>query len=231
MQPTTPYEIQTHNVRELNKAWKQTTRLINESYRLKNTDAAEIQTKLLSLLFTAYTEAIFSKLIHTPCALTDAEIGILKAKFKQNSFVGWKHCLNTMVAKISSKSQQEKESIKTEIRNILNVYIKLPSEMRNRLAHGQWSIALTGDNTRKNSDITQRIDSINVVKLEQYKISFDLMALIMEDLVESPNKAHIDQYGKRLNKFNSEQAKMATWTLQGRLDRLTPKPARIYPNA
>jgi len=224
MSPTTPYEIQTHNVRELNKAWKETTRLINESYRLKNNRAAELQTKLLALLFSAYTEAIFSKLIHTPYALSMTEIENLKVKFKGNSFVGWKHCLNTMVAKITSKTESVKDAIRTDVRNILTTYIKKPSEMRNRLAHGQWSIALTSNNTQMNSEITDRIDKLDVVKLEVYKKSFDLMALIMEDLVESPNKAHIDLYSSRFATFNSEQAKMAQWTLEVRLAKLTPKP-------
>jgi len=225
MSLTTPYQIQTYNVRELNKAWKETTRLINESYRTKKNRSAELQTKLLALLFSAYTEAIFSKLIHTPYALSSVEIDDLKAKFKNNSYEGWKRCLNKMVVKITSKSENEKESIKTEIRNILLTYIKKPSEMRNRLAHGQWSIALNSPNTQKNSDITKQIDELDVVKLEVYKKSFDLMVLLIEDLVESPNKAHIEHYDDRLENFDLEQAKMAQWTLQGRLNKLAPKPS------
>lgn len=224
---TTPYEIQTHNVRELNKAWKETTRLINESYRLKNTRAANLQTKLLALLFSAYAEAIFSKLIHTPYALSETEVGDLKTKFRSNSFDGWKRCLNTMVAKIASKTGNEKDTIRTEVRNILTTYIKQPSELRNRLAHGQWSIALNSNNTQKNIELTDRIAELDVVKLEIYKKSFDLMALIMEDLVESPNKAHMQQYSSRLAKFNSEQAIMAQWSLEVRLDKLAPKPQSI----
>ncbi|GEM76096.1 hypothetical protein [Vibrio sagamiensis] len=226
MTPTTPYEIQTHNVRELNKAWKQTTMLINESYRTKNFQAVDIQTKLLALLFSAYTEAIFSKLIHTPYALNSSEIDTLKTKFRNESFAGWKHCLNTMVAKISSKTEIEKENIRSDMLLILRDYIRQPSELRNRLAHGQWSIAMNRANTQENAQITQRIADLDVVKLEVYKKSFDLMSLILEDLVESPNKAHIDHYDTRLNHFNSEQAKMASWTIQGRIARLAPKPLR-----
>ncbi|WP_139073871.1 hypothetical protein [Aliivibrio fischeri] len=210
----------------MNKAWKETTRLINESYRTKNTQSADLQTKLLALLFSAYTEAIFSKLIHTPYTLSLVEVNDLKRKFKNNSYEGWIRCLNTMVTKITSKSDTEKEAIKTEVRDILLTYIKKPSEMRNRLAHGQWSIALNSANTQKNLGITEQIKQLDVVKLEIYKKSFDLMVLIIEDLVESPNKAHIDHYVERLKKFKSEQAKMARWTLQGRLKRLAPKPSK-----
>lgn len=222
---TTLYKIQTHNVRELNKAWKETTRLINEFYRTKNVRAVKVQTKLLALLFSAYTEAIFSKLIHTPYAISEEEIEDIKNKFNSNSYDGWKRCLNKMVDKITNKSDSDKEKIKTDVRNILNVYIKQPSEIRNKLAHGQWSIALNSSNTQKNIDITERIDKLDVVKLEIYKKSFDLMVLIIEDLVESPNKAHIDHYDDRLKSFNSEQARMAQWTLQGRIQKLAPKPA------
>ena len=66
---------------------------------------------------------------------------------------------------------------------------------------------------KKNSDITKQIDELDVVKLEIYKKFFDLMVLLIEDLVESPNKAHIDHYDDRLKNFDLEQARMASWTL------------------
>ena len=83
--PRSVFSIQTENVRELEKSWEQGNRLVNESLRARDEAATAIQTKFMALLFSAYTEAIFSKLIHTPHALTKSEIKRLKAVFKKNS--------------------------------------------------------------------------------------------------------------------------------------------------
>lgn len=225
-QPRSIYQCQTANVRELEKAWEQTNRLINESYRLNDKATAIIQTKLMGLLFSAYTEAIFSKLIHTPCALTPTEIEQLKIKFKNNSYQGWVKCLELVINKIKSKDNNYKSTITNEMKQLLSIYIKKPSEVRNKIAHGQWKYALNTNNTSENEDITERINNLTVVDLTIYKKSFTLIAQIIEDLIESPDKAHISFYNDLKNKFNVEQQKMTHWTLSDRIARLRAKPSR-----
>ncbi|EID4334115.1 hypothetical protein VXI05_004520 [Vibrio parahaemolyticus] len=220
----TVFQIQTENVQELNRAWTQSTRSINESYRVRNQAAAEIQTKLTTLLFSAYTEAIFSKLIHTPYALSGAEISKLKKEFKNNSYLGWKKCVSLVVGKITSKDEEYKSNVKSEISDLIDGYIKEPSEIRNRIAHGQWVIALNTKNTRENQDITSLIQNLDIVKMDIYKKSFEMISLIIEDLVESPEKAHFKFYDQRMKKFKTEQIKMSNWKLSDRIAKLKPKP-------
>lgn len=218
------FSIQTENVRELEKSWEQGNRLINESLRARNQAAITIQTKLMALLFSAYTEAIFSKLIHTPHALTKAEIKVLIAEFKKNSYLGWVKCLDVVVNKITTKDQAYKDEVILSMNRLLEDYIKEPSEVRNRIAHGQWVIALNSNNTRENNNITIKIRNLDIIVLTRYKKSFNLISLIIEDLVESPDKAHINTYQKKIDKFKQEQIRMASWTLQGRVQKLKQKP-------
>ncbi|EHA15563.1 hypothetical protein [Halomonas sp. HAL1] len=222
--PRSIFSIQTENVRELEKAWEQGNRLVNESLRSSDQASISIQTKLMALLFSAYTEAIFSKLIHTPSALNQQEIDLLKGKFKQNSYLGWVECLKLVVNKITAKDQAHKDQVIYEVKNLLNTYIKKPNEVRNRMAHGQWVVALNSYNTQENEAVTEKIRDLDIVVLTRYKKSFFLMALIIEDLIESPDKAHVNSYQNSVDKFNREQAKMASWTLQGRVQKLKPKP-------
>lgn len=225
--PTPPksiFLIQTDNVRALEKAWEQGNRLLNESLRSQNQDSISIQTKLMALLFSSYTEAIFSKLIHTPSTLTQTEINSLKSKFKSNSYQGWLKCLKVIVNKITTKDQSYKDKVIVDVTTLLKNYIKEPSEVRNRMAHGQWVTALNTDNTKINNDLSTKIGMLDIITLTRYKKSFTLLSLIIEDLVESPNKAHINTYQDKINKFNQEQLKMASWTLTGRINKLRPKP-------
>lgn len=222
--PRSVFSIQTENIRELEKAWEQGNRLVNESFRNKNQATEMIQTKLMALLFSAYTEAIFSKLIHTPYALEQQEITKLKSKFKTNSYNGWVACLKLIVGKIMTKDQAYKTQVISDVTRLLNDYIKEPSEVRNRMAHGQWVIALNAKNTQENDSITNKIRDLDIVVLTKYKKSFTLMSLIIEDLIESPDKAHVNTYQAKIEKFQKEQIKMASWTLQGRIDRLKQKP-------
>lgn len=218
------FSIQTENVRELEKSWEQGNRLVNESLRNRDQAATTIQTKLMALLFSAYTEAIFSKLIHTPQALTEKEISKLKSEFKKNSYRGWVECLNLIVGKITTKDKAYKDQVILDVKNLLENYIKQPSEVRNRMAHGQWVIALNSTNTQKNSSITSKIRNLDIITLTRYKKSFSLISLIIEDLIESPNKAHVNTYRKKIDEFNKEQQRMAPWTLQGRIQKLRQKP-------
>lgn len=226
--PSTPpksiFSVQTDNVRALEKAWEQGNRLLNESLRNQSEDAISIQTKLMALLFSSYTEAIFSKLIHTPNALTQVEINALKSKFKTNSYLGWVECLKVIVNKITGKDQSYKDKVIGDVTTLLTNYIKEPSEVRNRMAHGQWVTALNTDNTKINNDLSNKIRMLDIIVLTRYKKSFTLLSQIIEDLVESPNKAHINTYQQKINEFNQEQIKMASWTLAGRITKLKPKP-------
>jgi archaellum component FlaC len=225
----TPHEItiifqsQTENVRELEKAWKLTNSIINEAYRTNDLSTATFQTRMLALIFCAYSEAMFSKLIHTPYGFSSGEIETIKSKAQHNIYQGWLECLSVVTNKINTTNEEYRSEIVKDVAEIIESYIKEPSEIRNKIAHGQWKVALNSKNTAINSDATAKVQAINIVDLTRYKSSFSKLSIIMEDLIESPNHAHWKFYDKNVTEYRSEQLRMANWALEDKINRLKPK--------
>jgi hypothetical protein len=217
------FQSQTENVRELEKAWKHTNSIINEAYRSSDLSTAAFQTRMLALIFCAYSEAMFSKLIHTPCGFSTAEIETIKSKAKRNIYQGWLECLSVVTDKINTTDEEYRSEIVNDVAELIESYIKEPSEVRNKIAHGQWKVALNSRNTAINLDATAKVQAINIVDLTIYKSSFSKLSTIMEDLIESPNHAHWKFYDKNLTEYRNEQLRMASWTLEDKINRLKPK--------
>lgn len=217
------FQSQTKNVRELEKAWKHINSIINEAYRSNDLSTASFQTRMLALVFCAYSEAMFSKLIHTPCGFNSSEIETIKSKAKRNIYQGWLECLSVVTEKINTTDEEYRLEIVNSVGELIESYIKEPSEVRNKIAHGQWKVALNSRNTAVNSDATAKVQAINIVDLTRYKSSFSRLSAIIEDLIESPNHAHWKFYDTNVTKYRSEQLRMANWTLEDKISRLKPK--------
>jgi hypothetical protein len=225
----TPQEIedifhaQTKNVRELDAAWRHINRTINDALRNDNSKLASFQTRMLGLVFCSYAEVTFSKLIHTPHGLELDEIQQIKAKGKKDIVDAWLKCLELSTSKIESTASNHIPNIKRSINTLIQNYIKEPSLIRNKIAHGQWKVSLNRDNTAVNSGITHRICELTIVDLQRYKAAFDRLSAIMEDIIESPNKAHWKFYWQHVTEFEHEQNKMSTRTLEDKITLLKKK--------
>lgn len=225
----TPQEIedifraQTENVRELDAAWRHINRTINDALRTDNTKLASFQTRLLGLVFCSYTEATFSKLIHTPHGLASDEIQQIKTKGKRDIVEAWLKCLELSTSKIESSASNHLPNITKSITKLIQDYIREPSLLRNKIAHGQWKVSINRENTAVNSDITQKICGLTVVDLQRYKAAFDRLSAIIEDIIESPNKAHWKFYWDHVTEFENEQNEMSTRTLEGKVTLLKTK--------
>jgi len=60
------FQAQVKNIKELDVAWRHLKRSINSDLVSNNPVSARIHTKNLALVYCAWSEAVFSKLIHTP---------------------------------------------------------------------------------------------------------------------------------------------------------------------
>ncbi|PMM16012.1 hypothetical protein BCT62_24905 [Vibrio splendidus] len=217
------FKAQTENVRELDKAWKHINRIINEAYRSDNHTLASFQTRMLGLVFSAYAEATFSKLIHTPCCFTGEQVNQIKNEGRKDIISAWKKCIELGTDKITSNKSNHVPNIKKKILELLDLYIKEPSLVRNKVAHGQWKVSLNRDNNAVNQDMTTKIASLSVVDLYRYKAAFDSLSGIVEDIIESPNKAHWRFYWEHVTQFEQTQKEMATWTVEDKIESLKRK--------
>lgn len=219
------FAAQTKNVKALEQAWRHINKTINGAYSRGDNPSASIQTKLLAQIYCAYAESIFSKMIHTPSGLSLDEIEQVKYKAKANIVEAWKKCVELSLQHVEGKSSGHIANTRRKINSLIDTYVLDPSLLRNKLAHGQWVVALNANNTKVNSDLTRKINSITVVDLYRQKKALQSLSSIVEDIIESPNKAHPRDYWVHIAEFEDSQHKMQNWTLDKKISALIAKKA------
>lgn len=217
------FHAQCKNVREITKAWNHMNRNINKAIKDDDNDLVKFQTKMLGLVFCAYSEAIFLKLIHTDNKFSSEEILEIKKERRKSIVSGWKKCIDIALWKINSKKSNHIPKVRKKIDNLIKEYIEEPSLIRNKIAHGQWCIALNRENTKENIELTEKVNNLTVVDLLKYKDAFDSLSTIVEDIIESPNKAHWKFYWKHIVEFEKNQKRMSKFTLEDKREKLQKK--------
>ena len=97
----------------------------------------KLLTKLAIPVYTAYSEAIFLKLIYTPCGFTKQEIDqIFTVQKRQSIIQAWKETLIISTRKSIGKKSNFLPNSRKKIEQIINRYLQEPSELRNKIAHG-----------------------------------------------------------------------------------------------
>ncbi|MGP9679084.1 hypothetical protein ACT3TC_10675 [Halomonas sp. AOP27-A1-41] len=217
------FAAQTENVRVLEQAWKHINKTINAAYSNGDDATAEIHTKLLAQVYCAFSEAVFSKVIHTPDGLTLNEILQVKSRGKRNIVEAWKKCVELSLQQVQGKSSGHIANARRKIESLIDQYVYDPSLLRNKIAHGQWKVALNSNNSNVNQILTSKVQAINVVDLYRYKEAFQSLFRIVEDIIESPNKAHHRDYWSHITQFEESQRKMAHWTVANKVTALKAK--------
>ena len=221
------FRAQTENVREIVKTWNHLQRTINRELVKDNTTSAVLHTKLLALVFCAWSEASFSKLIHTPHGLELDEIKQIKSLAKDNIVDGWEKCLELGLRKFSKKSKSNYiPNIKQRVERVIVEYVQEPRILRNKIAHGQWKIALNRKDQNTNENITQQINDINIVTLNIWRQSHQGLSNIIEALIESPNKAFHRDYWSEIVAVETLLNKTKNWSLEEKIKLLKEKKSR-----
>lgn len=221
------FRAQTANVREIVKTWKHLQRTINRELVGDNLTSASLHTKLLALVFCAWSEANFSKLIHTPHGLELGEIQQIKTLAQGNIVDGWLKCLELGLRRVSKTPKSNYiPNIKQAVERMIVEYVQEPRVLRNKIAHGQWEIALNRKNENTNDNLTKQINAINVVLLNLWKESHQGLSNIMEALVESPDKSFHRDYWSEIVKVEEHLNATKNWSIEGKIQRLKVKKSR-----
>lgn len=218
------FKAQTQNVRELKRAWAHINRQINGSLLRSDRISTAVQTKLLALVYCALAEAIFSKMLHIPHGLTLDEIEQIKNTRNANGIKsGWIKCAELAIRRVDGNSPSYAPNVLKKLSSLIEGFIYDPSLLRNKLAHGQWSIALNRENTAVNNKITREIESCTVIVLYRYEHALESLSAIIEDMIESPNRAHRRDFWAHLTEIEKGENEMSTWTLEKKLRQLQIK--------
>jgi hypothetical protein len=218
------FQAQTENVRQLEKTWSHINRQINALVLAKDNSGLLMNTKILGLIYCALAEALFSKLIHTPHGLTLDYIDQIKTVSNRGGIkTGWLKCAELALHGVQSAKSNHGQNVQKKLTGLIEHYIFDPSLIRNKLAHGQWAIALNSDNTAINHDITNEIGALTAVELYRRKFALEKLSAIVEDMIESPSKTHHRHYWLHLVEYEEAQRKMSDWTMEKKTAQLFRK--------
>lgn len=222
------YQAQTENVKALNQVRIQINRTINYALRRGDVVSTQVQTKMFALIFCVWVEANFSKLIHTPYGFTLQEISQIKNIYKVDGLeAGWKKCIELALRKVyRSRKSNYIPNINRKLSTIVDDYIVAPSLIRNKIAHGQWKIALNRENTAVNNDITNKLSNLDVVDISIWFKVHQHLSSIVEILIESPNKGFHRNYWKEIDDLENFLQESKNMSIEEKIKRLKRKPIR-----
>ncbi|WP_027182140.1 hypothetical protein [Oleidesulfovibrio alaskensis] len=216
------FQAQTENVKALETSFKLVSQAINNHLRKNDLATAQKFTFIAALTFSAYAEAMFSKLIHTPHAFNLEEIKSIKNK--TTTADKWKQAVRIGITKISTSCKHNhKTNLNQKIDVMIDTHIAEPAIIRNKIAHGQWAVALNSKNTNIHAGTTNRISNLDIIKVTLWKKSFSFFYKIVNDIIQSPNKAHFNDYYNHLTELEEYIQKTMHYNLDDKITKLQAK--------
>jgi hypothetical protein len=211
------YQAYVINVNDFRLAESDIRRLINKALKTNKLKTVEIQTKVYALLYSTYSESSFMKMILTPYGFEQEYIDeILRQDSIQQK---WIKCLELAFNKFSSfQKNSEIPNKKLELKRIIEKYVIAPSVIRNKIAHGQLTVALNSKNTDLNLDLTNQIQSLDFITIYKWFNINNYLVRIIEDLIESPNKAHHHYYYSVYQELERYISRTESWTIESKMN-------------
>lgn len=217
------FRAQTENVRLLNSAWKHLRRAINANLLRDKDQEVIVHTRLLALTYCAWSEALFSKIIHTPHGFTLEEIGQIKAAAAEAVSKGWRRCVTLSLNRVRGRRDGHRANISQALNRLVDEYIHSPSLLRNKIAHGQLAVALNRTDTDINQPLSAQLSNLNVVTLDRQKAACQGLADIIEAIIESPQKGAMRDYWSLSQKITDHLERTKNFTLAKKIEQLQAK--------
>ncbi|WP_297944454.1 hypothetical protein [uncultured Fibrobacter sp.] len=217
------------NCRKAESVWKFSKRIFNDCLKRNKIAEAECQTKVLAILYCTIAESYYLKILYTPNSLSESEIQEVKDTTKFHGISkGWEKCLDIALKKCQAAPKGSHiPNVKQTVERLIKAYILDPSLIRNKFAHGQWSNALNSEQTKLNSEVTTKIQKLDVSEIEKCKYALTKLAQIMTDILASPNKAHMRDFWKLICELEEELDKRREWTFVSKKEKLKKIPAPL----
>jgi hypothetical protein len=221
------YKAQVKNVIAIRRSFDFTNRNLNNAMRRNKQQDIEMLWKELYLKYVIYSESLFWKTVYTPYGFSISEIDqIIKNSRKNGISEAWKKCLELGLKRIRKINKNDYNRFKNEIGIMVNKYILQPSQIRNKIAHGQWEIALNNDLSNINQDLTIELKALNGIDAIKLKKCFEYFCDMIEILIESPEKTFRNNYWVKLNEMKEYIKQTATWSFSIKQAKLTQKPIK-----
>lgn len=205
------YQDYSKNCRTAEQVWILSKRVLNNFIRTNKNHEALCQTKVLAILYCTLAEAYFNKILHTPHTLTETEIATIQDYANKNGIGNaWLEILRIGQEKVIATRCDRNEKVYAKISELIRDYIIEPSVIRNKIAHGQWTIAFNRNHSEKNESI--ELDLLDCTNIEKSKLALESIAQLITDILSSPNKAHMRDYWTIVCKLEEELRRRKDWS-------------------
>lgn len=221
------FHAHTENVRALKTAWRHTNIVLNNAIRKGDTAAIQTHTRSLVLVFCAWAEASFLKLIYTPHGFDNTEVTQIQDELNSNSLeAAWEKCLELALAKVGSDPKRSNylPNIRQRLRRIVAEYVVGPRVIRNKIAHGQWHTATNRDGDAINMEISNTIQHLDSVTIYIWYRVFQYLSDVVECLIESPTRAFHRDYWVIVSEIEVFLDRSSKWDQVSKEKRLSKKP-------
>jgi hypothetical protein len=195
---------------------------INYALRRGDDPIAGTHTRLLALVYCTWSEASFSKLLHTPDKFTADEIAQIKRAGESSTAAAWRTCVRLALRRVPGPSG-DRANISLRLGRIVTDYIAEPAQVRNRLVHGQWLVALNNTQTAENPALTARLGNLDSVLVDKWFEVHSFLARIVEDMIESPSRAFRRDYWVHIAQLEAYLDRAVNWTETSRIALLRRK--------
>lgn len=219
------YVLQSKNVRKLKKVEANLVRTINTYLRKNDSFQVELNTKLYALVYCTLSEAQFIQIVNTPDGFLYTEIEKIKTEKNRNGVVkAWELLLDIAFDKVHKNWIANTDLLgrRSELQRIIDTFIKNPSELRNKIAHGQWDFALNSDNTAENTIKTHELKNLTVIQISIWSEVHQYLGLIVRDLIQSPKNGFHRNYWTNLETLKQFISDSNGWTMGKRIATLRP---------
>lgn len=211
------YQAYVSNVRDFLFAECEVRRTLNRALKSGRRNSIKVQTKIYALLYSTFAEANFTKMIFTPYGFDQNFINQILNE-QNNLQQKWLQCLDLAFHKFSvSKKGSEVPNKKQELMRIIKNYIIEPSIIRNKIAHGQFTVALNRSGSQVNNDITQQIQDLTFPQIMRLFQINKYLVEIIEDLIESPDYAHHTNYYSKFQQLERYIVRSKNWSNESKL--------------
>ncbi|RKT46226.1 hypothetical protein BDD21_3729 [Thiocapsa rosea] len=220
------YMAQSENVRELWKIRGSLLKDINFYTRRGDEYQVTVKTKFFSLLYSAWSEAQFIQILFTRSGFSYSEIShILNIKKKNGIAQAWDLMLTDAMRKVgNAQTRQDLNNRLKKLKSLTKVYIAEPSELRNKIAHGEWINAINNKANRVNPDIAKELALLDPVEIQKRFEVHRFFGYIVRDLVQSPKNSFHQHYWTNVVALEKYLRKTAGWNIQSKKQHLSRKP-------
>jgi len=184
------YKFHVSNLNEIDEAMRRTALVVREAIGKGESFKVPSFTKLFALLLGAWAECRLQKLLHERNGFIEKERSVISKKstqldqWKETIKVAFRRQYRLRKANFSSLDHSARERLKLLLA-LLEDDLRPVIELRNKLAHGQWTYPLTNDGHGIAQEQAQALRTENLLSLQFKKQIIAVLSNAIHDLVVS----------------------------------------------